>query len=132
MADHGIYFEHDEDPLILVRQVGTCSDAQVEAYLQQMRIVLWRTEPYALIYDLREGVPFNSKQRAMQSKLITEADADLDNRFSGPVAFVENSMLMRGAMQAAMWLNPPTYEYLITSDMDQARRWARQRLPLAA
>ena len=46
-------------------------------------------------------------------------------------AGVEGWMVMRGAVQAALWLNPPDYPYLVTESFDEAKTWGLSELERA-
>ncbi len=126
----GMHFEFSEWPIVTIKQVGACTDAQVSAYLDDMRKLYDRNTYYAVVLDLREGIPFNSKQRKMQAEWLS-ASRDRVHHITG-IAFVENSFLMRGAMQAAFWLNPPEYPYLVTKDLSEGQRWARAQFRMLA
>jgi hypothetical protein len=44
------------------------------------------------------------------------------------IAFVHDSALMRGAMQAVFWLLSPKYEYTIARHLVDATSWATTRV----
>jgi len=127
-TESGMHFDFASWPILTITQVGACSDERVDAYLVEMKKLYDRNARHAIVLDLRAGVPFNSKQRKRQSDWLS-ISRDRVHNVAG-IAFVEDSLLMRGAMQAGFWLNPPEYPYLLTKHLAEGHHWARERYQL--
>lgn len=120
-----IRFDYSAWPVVLLAQFGGTSDAQFEGYLRELEALSSRGSSFVLLLDLRAGEPFSFAQRARQNRWMAEHPEHM-RRLQG-IAFVEDSWMMRGAMRAAFLALPPTYPYLITNDIGEARNWAQGR-----
>ncbi len=128
-ASPGLYVDTSRFPLVVNTQVGALSDAQVTAYLSELDELSRFDAPFAIVLDLRQATPFNSKQRRMLSDWMETHPQHME-RLKG-IAFVHDSTLMRGAMQAVFWLLSPKYEYTIVRELTDATCWAATRAGVA-
>jgi hypothetical protein len=121
-----IAFTYDRWPLLLLTQQGKTCDRSMESYLLELDSLRLRGRMFAIVLDLRSGEPFSFAQRARQNRWLDEHPEHL-NRLLG-IAFVESSWMMRGAMRAAFLARPPTFPFLVTSDIEEGSEWAEARL----
>lgn len=120
-----MYLDTARWPIVVNTQIAQVTDAQVERYLTDLERLQEREEPFVLVLDVLAAVPMNSKQRKRLSDWMRAHPREMA-RLLG-IAFVESSTLMRGAMQAIFWLNPPVYPYTIVRQSPDALRWAEER-----
>ena len=113
-------------PLVVLRTIGTPSDSELRAHLQEIEsLVLAREEPFVQIIDQRKAGALNAGQRA----LIAEHQSAMDGlyaRFCRGEAYVADQA-MKGIMIAVFWQAKPPYPYRFFERMPEAERWAREK-----
>ncbi len=115
-------------PLITVTFDGLATDAEFDAYLDQMtEMVLARKERTVTILDARASGRAPATQRKKQADWLKEHDADL-RRYSLGTAFVITSPLVRGVLTAILWVQPMATAHVVVASMDAAERWAAEQL----
>jgi hypothetical protein len=134
LPSDGFVVDVREYPLVIITHCGTISDQALEEYLVCMRAMpSGASAPprSAIIYRMMPGSrPLNAKQRKRQAEWLI-ADERSNAGFQG-IAFVFDSALARGALQAVFWVAPPKHDYVIVSTMEEALGWARTRLTAGA
>jgi len=122
----GISLEHW--PVMIVDNSSTASDAAMEAQMVCLRrIYRERKVAYANVIDARKGSPPTAKQRAMLSAFREEVKDHVGQHCRG-VAFVFDSMIMRGIMTAMFWVRGPDTPHGVFATVEEALAWSRERL----
>lgn len=118
-------------PIVIVAHCGRVSDAQLETYLEFMGDLQKggdRGQKSALVYRMLPGASMlNAKQRKRQAEWLSQKGPSAHNGSQG-IAFVFSSSMARGALQAIFWIAPPGYEYSIVSSLEEAMKWAQDRV----
>jgi hypothetical protein len=82
---------------------------------------------FAVVHDSRLAGPLTPTQRAMIAEHAKRHDARTRQRCVG-IAFVFDSLVMRGALTAIMWLKPPVVDSKVFSNVEDALTWTRRKL----
>lgn len=116
-------------PLLIVTQhAPTLTDAErMEALEDTERALGTDRGKYAVIHDSRLAGPLTPTQRAMIAEYSKRHDARTRARCVCN-AFVFDSLVMRGALTAIMWLKPPVVESKVFSNLEDAITWARTKI----
>lgn len=64
--------------------------------------------------------------RKLQADFMSE-NARLIRKLNMGTAFVMDSMLLRGALTAMMWLQPLPCPHFVCGEIEEAKRWVRGR-----
>lgn len=118
-------------PLVNVRLPEQASDAEVQAYLDELRLLRERREPYALIVDANRSRGFSARQRQMQADYIASG-IDLSRRYLRAFAFVAESAMQRGMLTAIFWLRRPEWPHRVCRTIEEAEAWSLALLQDAA
>jgi hypothetical protein len=111
-------------PLVRVTLPPVVSDDEVSVYLDELRVLRERREPYALILDANQSSGFTAKQRQMQADYV-RAGLGLSKRYMKAFAFVASSPWKRGMLTAIFWLSGTEWPHKVFSSFEQAKDWAR-------
>lgn len=111
-------------PIVRVKLPPAQSDDEVRQYLEELRALRERRQPYALIIDANESRGFSAAQRKMQADYI-ESGLELSRRYLKAFAFVSASSIQRGMMTAIFWLRKPEWPHRFFATFDEAKEWAR-------
>jgi len=122
-------WDYDDFPLVVLRYVGTISDASFDEYLRTYRALLDRNQPYAIILDAALAGAPNAAQRRAQAKFL-EDNAPLTRRLCRGGAFVITSPMIRGALTAILWISEMPFESTVVGDIFTAARWTCGRLEM--
>jgi len=119
-------------PVMIVQNASTDGDAFGDAAMEaQMaclrRIYAERKTAYANVIDARKGSPPTAKQRAMLSTFRAEVQAHVAEHCRG-VAFVFDSVVMRGIMTAMFWVRGPDTPHAVFASIEDAISWSRERV----
>lgn len=126
-----IHIDDSRFPLVVIRYVGSTSDQEFEQYLSQMEeLVLARRATNAVILDASKADAASATQRRMQAEWMKAHETTL-RRYSVGNAFVITSTVVRGALTAIFWLQPPAVPSDVFSTYAAAEAWALERLAAA-
>jgi hypothetical protein len=117
-------------PIVVVRFNGYISDPEFDVYLATMTGLLTRNSKMVAILDARAAIRNPPSQRQKQADWI-RANEELLRQHSLGTAFVLTSPLVRGVMNAILWLQPLPTEYTVVGTLEEAERWAEDRLQSA-
>ena len=118
-------------PKVRVRFVGVLTDDAFRAYLAEYGAILAKGERYGIVFDATQAGRPTAVQRRMQSEWIQANDALLRKLCVGG-AFAISSALVRGAMQAILWVSPLPFEHVVVEKVADADVWLDARLKRAA
>lgn len=127
---HVVEYDESRFPLVIVTPRGEATDAEVAAFLDVLKRPLLRRQTYLQILDATHATPGTPYQRRIQAEWVG-AHAPLIKRYTLGVAFVMPSPLIRGALTAILWFQRLPCPHLVMSTMDEAERWAIDRLRAA-
>ena len=117
-------------PLVTVRATGKVSDAEHEAFIEQLDENALRTrQPYALVMDLRGNGGLSPKQRQRQADRV--AELRVRGLQCAGVALVFKSPLLRGMLTAILWIAKPEHPVEVFQDLGDALVWAKDQLRAA-
>ena len=102
---------------------GTQSDDEVRHYLEELRALRERRQPYALIIDANDSRGFSANQRKLQAEYI-ESGLALSRLYLKAFAFVSASAVQRGMMTAIFWLRKPEWPHGFFATFEEAKEWA--------
>ncbi|MCA9608982.1 MAG: hypothetical protein KC619_25450 [Myxococcales bacterium] len=122
------YVADDEAwPLCVDTMSGHATDAEVERYNARRAQRLAREGPHVQIVDARGAERMNADQRRRIADFNRD-HRDAQAAWVAGVAFISDSTVIRGVLQAIYWLHPPPYPTAVFDELDAAMRWARARL----
>ncbi|HEU4404153.1 MAG TPA: STAS/SEC14 domain-containing protein [Polyangiaceae bacterium] len=113
-------------PLVRITFLGEASDEAFQRYLDEYAALIKRGL-YVTIYDARASRNTKAKNRRLQAEWLRKHDAIVRRNCLG-VAFCVSSPLIRGAITAVFWLQPPPMPYFITESIAEAEAWAREKM----
>jgi hypothetical protein len=123
-----ITFDYRKLPLLRVNYVGTVNDQSFQDYINDLAAVAKIGRPYLLLADATDaGVP-SAKQRMMQTQAIKEYRSLFASVCKG-AAFVIDSMMVRGALTAMLWVQPLPYDHIVVATVREAEEWLQKQLP---
>lgn len=114
-------------PLVRVTLPAAVSDDDVLAYLEQLRALRERRQPYALIVDAIGSGGFTPRQRQMQGEYI-RAGVELSKRYLKAFAFVSASPWKRAMLSAVFWVSGTEWPHSVFASVSEAEAWARSLL----
>jgi hypothetical protein len=117
----------DETGLVTVTFVGAVDDEAFTGYLDTLSKKVARTRPYAVILDATEAERPTALQRKRQAEWIGRHQTQLATFCMG-TAYVIGSPLIRGALTAILWVQPPPNPHTVVGTLEEATRWARAQL----
>lgn len=104
------------------------TDALVETFMRDWTELLrQRTDPYVCINDLSTAPAMPPAQRRKMTDWMNESQANLAAKCCG-AAMVFDSLLMRGALTAMLWMFRPPYPTEVFKRREDAITWARELL----
>lgn len=126
-----IHIDDSAFPLVVIRYVGSTSDEEFQRYLSRMEeLVVARREINAVILDASKADAATAKQRKMQADWMKGHEAAL-RRYCVGNAFVITSTVVRGALTAIFWLQPPAAPSSVFGSFAAAEAWALEQLAAA-
>lgn len=114
-------------PLLLVRFGPDWTAQDFSGYLHWYLLRLQRRQRLAIVFDAVKARPPTALERRQQADFLREHEGLLRLYCTG-AAFVISSTMIRGALTAIFWIQPPVYEYTVLPTVVEATAWARQRL----
>src|SRR5262249_18733773 len=109
-------------PLIYVRFSGPATDIEFDRYLSRISAIVERRRAHAVVFDALRAARPTPVQRTHQTDWLKAHDT-LMRQFAVGCAFVVGSALVRGALTAMFWVQPPAMPSIITARLDEAERW---------
>jgi hypothetical protein len=114
-------------PVVVVHLPAAVSDEEVQLYLEALRVLRERREPYALIVDANRSRGFSARQRQMQADYI-QSGIEMSRRYLKAFAFVAESPMQRGMLTAIFWIRRPEWPHGVFRTLMDADAWARSLL----
>jgi hypothetical protein len=120
-------------PLIIATFRGPATPERTAAYFARLDVWFRRNQRFATILDLAGGDMPTPAHRKVIAEHLAPRQVALAKRCIG-LAVVISSSLVRGAVTAVAWLQPPAYPLEIVANLEEARvvcaRWlAREEAP---
>ena len=119
------------EALTIVTFHGAATDAEYAEYLHEMSAIIERNkhryQRLAVINDASRWMKSSAVQRKQQADWMLKHDAEMRFKTAG-VAFVITSALVRGGLNAVLWLAPLPCPHKIVGTMEEAQAWAKQAL----
>lgn len=109
-------------PLVIFTAVGSQTEDDFEAYLEDCDHLLARRELHGGIFDARRGEPIGPKLRKRQVQWLEQNEGLLRAYLVG-TGMVMNSAVQRGVFRAILWMRPMPIPYCIESSFEAARRF---------
>jgi len=122
-----IQFDDTRFPLVVVTFNGTATDAEFSDYLARMSELVSRKQKNVTVFDARSSGVVPAIQRKRQADWIAANRQGL-KEYSCGSAFVISSAVVRGALTAILWLQPIPVSHIVLGSVEEAERWAMQRL----
>jgi len=114
-------------PLLRVRFGPEWTQQQFDDYLGWYLARLRRRQWLAIVFDATQARAPSAVERRQQADFLREHEALLKLHCVG-AAFVISSTVIRGALTAIFWIQPPVFEYTVVPTVAEGTSWARQRL----
>jgi len=118
-----------EGPLTVVSYYGKATDAQYQAYLDEMTKVVERNKKLSqrlvVINDTSRWMDSNANQRRMQADWIAQHAHIMRTKTAG-VAFVIKSVFVRGGLTAVLWLTNMPCPYRTVATLEEALDWSKE------
>lgn len=117
----GIECDSSAFPFVHVRFApDNASDAEVRAFIDEQRRLLERKQRFAMLVDASRLTSSSAAQRRMYADWMRESEAPSKLYCLG-MAVVMSSPIIRGAMQAVLWLFSPPVPIEVFARSDEAR-----------
>ena len=123
-------FDASRFPVVVVRFSGYISEAEFDAYLASMTMILRRPGKLVTILDARRAIENPASQLRKQADWLRLHEDELRSKSLGAV-FVITSPFVSGVLNAILSAQPLPNEYAVVSTMDEAESWAARRLAAA-
>ena len=124
-------FKLEEIPLTCLRPSGHPSDEELAESLQRITRLLdderRAGRKIAMIVDMRKAGALSANQRRISSGWMKENLRGWKQVSVGSV-FIINSPIVRGVLTALLWLQPLDMPHDVVGTLDEAVRWAIDRL----
>jgi hypothetical protein len=114
-------------PLLIVRFGPDWTPQDFSTYLLWYFQRLQRHQQLAVVFDATRARAPSALERRQQADFLREHEGLLRLYCAG-AAFVISSAVIRGALTAIFWVQPPVYEHTVVPTVVEATAWARQRL----
>jgi hypothetical protein len=114
-------------PLLLVRFGPDWTQQEFDGYLGWYLARLRRRQRLAIVFDATQARAPSAVERRQQADFLREHEALLKLHCVG-AAFAISSTVIRGALTAIFWIQPPVYEHTVVSTVAEGTSWARKRL----
>lgn len=126
-----IEFDQREFPLVVVRFAPNVTDDGLGAYLARLTANLDRAERegrmMGLLFDATRSGMLNATQRRRQADWTRDYFIR-SRRWCVGFAFVIHSKVIRGLLEAILWLSPLPSPHVVVSSEEEARAWLLDRL----
>jgi hypothetical protein len=106
---------------------GVVDAARFDAYISEFETLLERNERFAAVFDARHARPLDVRLVEKKAKWMDD-NAQRLKRLNVGIAFVIPSPMIRGVLQAILWLHPIPQPYNVCDAMPQALDWIARRL----
>lgn len=127
----GVTIEEASKHIVVVTFTGDSSDEEIERYLSSMTTeILGRPERTVTILDASAGSRPSVAHGRLQMRWLDVHHDEL-RRFSLGTAFVVPSLLARSALRAIFWLKPMSQPHVVCKTLEEALRWADERVRIA-
>lgn len=128
LTSASVQFDDSLWPLLVIRYVGTPTDAQFDDYLARRTSYLERGERHAVILDLRQASGRSpAEQRLRQAAWMKQHDEALRERVLG-VAFVTDSAMVRLLLSVVLHLKSLSSPHVAVARFPDAVAWIEERL----
>lgn len=114
--------------IVVTSFIGAISDAELTEYHDTtLALIRARRAPTVTIIDASQSVISSAGQRKLQAEWMRE-NQHLLAQFTVGIAFVIRSAIIRGAVQAVLWLQPLPMPHAVVTSLEQAEVWAEEML----
>ena len=121
----------EEIPLTCLRPSGQPSDEELADSLQRITQLIQGEQraqrKIVMIVDMRKAGALSANQRRIASAWMKEHLRSWKQVAVGSV-FVITSPIVRGVLTALLWLQPLDMPHEVVGSLDEAMRWALERL----
>ncbi|MBX7196148.1 MAG: hypothetical protein K1X94_29095 [Sandaracinaceae bacterium] len=117
-------------PVVLMVLPAVVTDHEIRALIEATESVYARGERFAMIVDTRatRSVPGALERKLLIDWLGRPEHAETLKRLSVASVTVVESALVRGSLQAILWLWSPPNPHSVAHDLDEATRYVSERL----
>ncbi|OJT21562.1 hypothetical protein BO221_27525 [Archangium sp. Cb G35] len=115
-------------PLLRLRVVGEASKPQFEEYLKVSGSYFHRGEPHVVISDLLHVGMISAELRRRQAEWTALHEGIIRRTLLGNAFVLNKAPFFRLGLNILLHLNPPSWPYVVVSDMEPALAWAVVRL----
>ncbi|MFO0692871.1 MAG: hypothetical protein U0230_26670 [Polyangiales bacterium] len=117
-------------PFVFVRfPPENANDDEVRAHIEEQRRLLGRRKKLVMLVDASKPLSSSSVQRKLYADWLKESEA-LSREYCVGMAVVIGSPIIRGAMQAVLWLFTPPMPVVVCSSVAEGGRvcgdWMRR------
>lgn len=114
-------------PLLVLRFGADWGSDEFQRYLDWYRSQLARKQRFAAVFDATRARAPSAVERRLQAEFIRDTEPMMRAHCAG-LAFAISSPIIRGALTAIFWVQPPVYTHTVVPTVSEATAWARQRL----
>ena len=114
-------------PKVRIRFVGGVDDAAFRVSLDDTARLLARGQRYSIVLDATRAERPTAVQRKLQAEFVSANAATLKRLCVGG-AFAIASPIVRGALQAILWVAPLPFEHVVFGTTQEAEAWVDARL----
>ena len=122
-----ITIDRSEFPLVVVRYRGAPTNVEFASYLESLGELYRGGRPFGMVFDSVGGESPPATHRKLQADFMLKY-ANAIRALNVGTAFVIDSVVLRGALTAILWLQPLPCPHFVCAEVDDARRWVRGRL----
>ncbi len=122
-----IAIDRGEFPMVVVRYRGAPTLAEFQSYLAALEELYRGGRSFGLVFDSSGGDSPPAMHRKLQADFMAKHER-LIRALNMGTAFVIDSVVLRGALTAILWLQPLPCPHFICGEVEEARRWVRARL----
>jgi hypothetical protein len=115
-------------PMGLIRFLGAQSDAEFNAYLEQVTSLINRGDRYTMVMITEPKTPMTKSHHAKQQAEWLAEHRETLERLNLGTAFILPSSVMRGVLRAILWMQPLPGEHKVFSTVPQGIAWAEAQL----
>ena len=122
-----ITIDRSSFPVVVVSYRGAPTTTEFETYLGALGELYRGGRPFGLVFDSTGAESPPATHRKLQADFIKRYEYSIRALNMG-TAFVLDSMVLRGALTAILWLQPLPCPHFVCAEVNEARRWVRARL----
>jgi len=119
-------FDDKRWPVLHVSSPLQFNDAAFNAYLAQMGAYLERKQPHVIVFDATKTQLMSASQRLAQANWL-KANRPALQQFCLGVAFVIDSMVVKGMLSAILMFAPLPYDHVVVKSLSEAEAWAHKQ-----